>query len=808
MRDKQRETHALRHENSGSWFLKSTEFAVWKEQPGCLWLRGNCEPSCFWPTDNCLTIVNSHLATPNYGIAYFYFDFRDEKKQLLETMLRSIIMQLSEQSPIPYSVLDLHFQSCQGGKFPTHNNLLVMLDTILSQFSGTYIILDALDECSEHDELVKFISTLCGWCKPVHLLVASQPRTIFLDSTALKGASVVALESKKTKADILQFVNSKLELDSKLKHIKKVKDAAPKIVNKSNGMFRMAACLLQELARKKIVTDIDKILATLPNDLFGIYTRFLQPIDEDDFVYVTTLLRWVAFSAEPITQLELEDALAIDFFKPDQCMFEPENKGRVEALWESLEGLVIVGPDTSTSYYRPKKMPGVVTLAHSSVNDYIMSKKFLEEYKHDLGEAPSHTFLAQSCVTYLLHFENHPLNQNTLLQYPLARYAAEFWYHHLLRCHDRGVLQHSIMHLLEQGSQQYVALNCLYNIESPARKPNWSWHTLSPLYLCSWVGYIEGVSFLLEHGADVNAAGGYFGSALQAAAARGNVDTVRLLLEHGTDVNAAGGTYGSALQAAVVNGNVDIVHVLLDRGANVNTVGREYGSALQGAASNGHKDIVRILLEHGTDVNAVDRDGDSALQDAAWRGHVDIVRILLEKGADLNAVGRTFGSALQAAVQCGHADVARILLEHGADANAAGGEDGSALQAAARTGRMDTVRLLLDHGADVNALGGIYGSALQGVASKGRMDIVRLLLEHGADVNAVDRDGDSALQDAAWRGHVDIVRILLEYGADVNAAGGEYGSALAAASAEGHEEIAQLLCEHGALDAESGKDSE
>ncbi|KAJ7675960.1 ankyrin repeat-containing domain protein [Mycena polygramma] len=808
MREKQRATHALRHNDTGRWVLEGTEFAKWKEEPGCLWIRGISGTGKSVLSSIAIDhlfdyrpakVANSYPVTPNFGIAYFYFDFRDEMKQLRETMLRSIIMQLSEQSPTPYSVLDQHFKSCQGGKFPTYNDLLVMLDTILSQFTGAYIVLDALDECSEHDELVPFISTLRGWGKPVHLLVASQPRTIFLDSAAFEGSSVVVLEPHTTHADILQYVDSELKLNSKLKHIKKVKDVAPKIVNKCNGMFRMAACLLQELARKKIVTDIDKMLAKLPNDLFGIYTRFLQPINEDDFLYVATLLRWVAFSAEPITLLELEDALAIDFFEPDQCMFEPENKGRVEALWDSLEGLVIVGPRTSKSRFRREKEPEVVTLAHSSVNDYIMSKKFLDEYKHDLGEAPSHTFLAQSCVTYLLHFENNPLNANTLPHYPLAKYAAQFWSHHLLRCHDRGVVQHSTMHLLEQGSKQFTALNCVCDIDNSWCVPDWSRHAPSPLYLCSAIAYIEGVRLLLEHGADVNAVGGEYGSALQGAAWYGSLDIVCLLLEHGADVNATGGEYGSVLQGAASEGHMDIVRLLLEKGADMNAAGWRYGSALQGAALNGHMDIARVLLEKGADVNAVDPRGDSALQVAVWRGHVDTVRLLLDHGADMNTVGGEYGSALQAASAEGCMDIVRILLEHGADVNAAeGGYHGSALQAAAWNDHLDIVRLLLEKGADVNAAGGEHGSALHGAARFGHVDIVCILLEKGADVNTAGRFYGSALQGGAVSGKVDTVRILLEKGAKVNAAGGKYGSALQGAARYGFVNIVRLLLKRGA----------
>jgi ankyrin repeat protein len=58
------------------------------------------------------------------------------------------------------------------------------------------------------------------------------------------------------------------------------------------------------------------------------------------------------------------------------------------------------------------------------------------------------------------------------------------------------------------------------------------------------------VRLLLANGADVNARGGHYGTALQAAAAGGKLEAVKLLLQHGADPLAAGGKFGSALEAA------------------------------------------------------------------------------------------------------------------------------------------------------------------------------------------------------------------------------------------------------------------
>ncbi|KIN00563.1 hypothetical protein OIDMADRAFT_29653 [Oidiodendron maius Zn] len=81
----------------------------------------------------------------------------------------------------------------------------------------------------------------------------------------------------------------------------------------------------------------------------------------------------------------------------------------------------------------------------------------------------------------------------------------------------------------------------------------------------------ETILSLLKKGADVNAQGGKFGNALQAAVARGSKAIVRLLLEWGADVNAQGGLYNNALEAASVKGKNTIVELLLEKGACWNT---------------------------------------------------------------------------------------------------------------------------------------------------------------------------------------------------------------------------------------------
>jgi ankyrin repeat protein len=82
------------------------------------------------------------------------------------------------------------------------------------------------------------------------------------------------------------------------------------------------------------------------------------------------------------------------------------------------------------------------------------------------------------------------------------------------------------------------------------------------------------------------------------------IKAVKYLLSKGADVNAQGGRYSSALQVASSGGHEKIVELLLGRGADVDAQGEWHGSALYAALSRGLEKIVEVLLGRGSDVDA------------------------------------------------------------------------------------------------------------------------------------------------------------------------------------------------------------
>ena len=245
------------------------------------------------------------------------------------------------------------------------------------------------------------------------------------------------------------------------------------------------------------------------------------------------------------------------------------------------------------------------------------------------------------------------------------------------------------------------------------------------------------VRLLIQHDADVNIQGGYWHSALQAAAGMAQASSapiVKLLLENNADPHALGGHYGDALQAAAAfcgqHGNDEAVQLLLEYGAEVNVKGGTYGSPLQALAFKGEAEMIELLLQHDVDVNVRSGPWDTALQAAAATAYVggeEAVRVLLENGADVNARGGHFETALHAAANTNKEGIVKLLLENGADINARGEDGATALHQAADEGNAGVVRVLLAAGADLDIKNKWDFTAAEVAAKHGRHDVVQLL---------------------------------------------------------------------------------
>ncbi|CUS06945.1 unnamed protein product, partial [Tuber aestivum] len=677
----------LREPGTGNWLLQGREYMDWKEgRRGLLWLHGI--PGCGKSVLSATAIQDVEKlckANDDYALAYFYFTFSDSGKQNMENMLLSIIGQLPKRPSelgLPAEAVDLYNRTGAIRKSVGTEALKDVLSHIIKGFGKTFIILDALDELPRvaRESLLSWIGELSADHKEgsLSILVTSRPEADIVGSLERLNPFAISLQSSNIDPDIRAYIrNSLAGKDGFRKFSQAIKsEIEEKLVSGSQGMFRWVDCVLRVVEECITPTSVRDALRELPKDLDSIYERILDTIPEKQKEYIRRAMNWLAFSAVPLTLGQLAEAIVMkyevnNYGEDSEDLFDMKS---LMSICPSLISFEDAGNDESSTHESRR-----LRLAHFSVKEYLISDRSAQTssaYYH-ISEVKANLRMGHACLSRILrHRGEGTLRLDEAEHMSFLYHSAHHWFTYFrpIEYMAPTPLSEAPVKVLELG-QGWLDI---YDPDDPWRdEPEDSGSYPSAIYYCSLLGLATACKLLVNRTEDrvnVNAQGGEYGNALQAAAANGNEAVVGLLLERGADVNAQGGGYGNALQAAALNGNESVVGLLLERGANVNAQdvnaqGGEYGNALQAAALNGNETVVGLLLDRGADVNAQGGYYGNALQAAALNGNETVVELLLERGADVNAHGGPYGNALRVAQNFGHESIVQFLLTHGADPN-------------------------------------------------------------------------------------------------------------------------------------------
>ncbi|KAJ6475395.1 hypothetical protein C8R45DRAFT_834436, partial [Mycena sanguinolenta] len=191
-----------KHPGTGKWLLENSfEFDEWIYAPmSFLWLHGI--------SGSGKTVLSSMIIDRirQLGVyAFFYFDINNPEQQTTSNLLCSLVSQLSDQLPCP--ALAKLWEICQNGRrLPSHSDLL----SILKEFGGSceiYLLIDALDECSDDLLLGALASILEAKLPQMHLIVTSRSEVTL--STLAKEAVLVSLGDS-VHGDIKLYVAAQL----------------------------------------------------------------------------------------------------------------------------------------------------------------------------------------------------------------------------------------------------------------------------------------------------------------------------------------------------------------------------------------------------------------------------------------------------------------------------------------------------------------------------------------------------------------------------------------------------------------------
>ena len=202
----QHDTISRRQEGTGQWFLDSPEFKGW--------LQGS-DKILFCPgipgagKTMMAAIAIDHLgrlAQVDVGLAYVFCNYKSQVDQTLYTLLSALLKQLVQSrtdiaAPVT-RVYDHHFK--QKSK-PSLDEIFTALSTVCSSHARVYVVVDALDECTDQDrtrnQLVEKLRELQTRTN-VRLLFTSR----FIPEITEKFRSTPVLKIRAREKDIQRFV--------------------------------------------------------------------------------------------------------------------------------------------------------------------------------------------------------------------------------------------------------------------------------------------------------------------------------------------------------------------------------------------------------------------------------------------------------------------------------------------------------------------------------------------------------------------------------------------------------------------------
>src|SRR5438045_3354197 len=177
-------------------------------------------------------------------------------------------------------------------------------------------------------------------------------------------------------------------------------------------------------------------------------------------------------------------------------------------------------------------------LSHFSVKEYLTSDRIDKAIAESFQEVVPKASIATVCLAYLLDLDRDLPTKELRKTFPLAQYCARYWITFAAVAESKDeILQGFIREFFCYHRSSYR--NC-YSL----CRPDLLWRDepagggeepASALYYASFGGLINTIKYLLSQGADVNAQGGFYGNALQAASAEGHEKVVGLLLDKGAD---------------------------------------------------------------------------------------------------------------------------------------------------------------------------------------------------------------------------------------------------------------------------------
>ncbi|KAG4427767.1 hypothetical protein IFR05_016752, partial [Cadophora sp. M221] len=454
--------------DSYRWILENSDYQQWRDDTlrPLLWIKG--DPGKGKTMLLCGIIDELSRGKDIAALpSYFFCQATDSRLNNATAVLGGLIYLLIEQQPSLISHVQKRYD--QGAKTPFEGvngwaALSIVFEDILRDSksqSGTYLIVDALDECDINlPQLLNLITQSASRFPSVKWVVSSRNKSdiearLRLDRTQVRLSLELNREHVSRAVEIfIAFRVSQLPLladDSTLQEM-----VRRGIYAKAAGTFLWVALVLKELVLVES-WDVLEVLDEIPSGLKSLYHRMIQQIDQlqrKDPEFCRCVLSTMILAYRPL----LLDELAALSGLPERISKSHDYVARVVRQCGSF--LTIRG--------------GTVFFIHQSAKDYL-SEETQDKFFPDGSRAYHHMIFKRSLQVMSLVLERDVYNLKApgitidqvkkpdLDPLAIAGYSCLYWVDHLLECQKND----TVKDLKDSGSvNKYLHKYFLYWLEA------------------------------------------------------------------------------------------------------------------------------------------------------------------------------------------------------------------------------------------------------------------------------------------------------------------------------------------------------
>ncbi|KAL6871677.1 hypothetical protein HDV57DRAFT_275906 [Trichoderma longibrachiatum] len=513
-----------RQPGTGQWLLESAEFKSWlADKNQTLFCSGI--PGSGKTILTAIVVEDIRIRTSNdadIGLAYIYCNFLKQQEQSMDDLIACLVKQLSRMRPsLPDVVRRLHKKHARDMTRPSLDELVGALQSVAASYSRVVIVIDALDECAafnrSRSSLLSHISSL-RLNTAVSLFATSRP----IPAIEKEFEGSLRKEVLANEQDMCRYIKAHMkDLPDFLSNLDDLKgEIETEILQAAHGMFLLVhlnldslkgktsiaevkSTLKRTISRKHEETGQDRQLAALRKA----YDEAVDRIDQqspDQKCLARNALEWITCAKRPLTQLELQHALAI---KTGDTVFDPDNFRDVGSIISVCAGLVTIDEESN-----------IVRLVHYTTQEYF-------EQRQEQLFPDAETKMSVFCCEYIHNFQRSCDNRNGRpapyrRSAALYDYASKNWGHHARLIPD-----------IPQPVRDFMT--CQTTIEAAAEALGYRRAGWTGLHLAAFFGICKAIDFLPHPPKEkhLNPRGRASTTLLRLAVFNRHLDMVRLLIE-------------------------------------------------------------------------------------------------------------------------------------------------------------------------------------------------------------------------------------------------------------------------------------